>query len=102
MLICCRCSGWRLRRHPYLQCTAQHPRPAPGRISVPFARWQRSRDEVDTAATTAAREAEVAKELAEYRATKRSHSAEEMAQMRAAFGPGATVVDILSGEKITL
>lgn len=59
-------------------------------------------DEVDTAATTAAREAEVAKELAEYRAAKRSHSAEEMAQMRAAFGPGATVVDILSGEKITL
>lgn len=59
-------------------------------------------DKVDTAVTTAAREAEVAKELAEYRATKRTHSASELAEMRAAFGPGATVVDILSGEKITL
>jgi len=59
-------------------------------------------DKVDTAATTAAREAEVAKELAEYRATKRTRSASELAEMRAAFGPGATVVDILSGDKITL
>jgi len=59
-------------------------------------------DQVDTEATTAAREAEVAKELAEYRNRKRSHSREELAQMRAAFGPGATVVDVLSGEKIRL
>jgi len=58
-------------------------------------------DKVDTAATTA-REAEVAKELAEYRATKRTNSTSKLAEMRAAFGPGATVVDILSGEKITL
>lgn len=59
-------------------------------------------DKVDTDATAAAREAEVAQELAAYRTTKRSRSTEELAQMRAAFGPGATVVDILSGEKITL
>ena len=59
-------------------------------------------DKVDTAATTAAREAEVAQEVAAYRATKRSRSTEELAQMRVAFGPGATVVDILSGERIKL
>ena len=59
-------------------------------------------DKVDSDATAAAREAEVAQELAAYRATKRSRSPQELAQMRAAFGPGATVVDILSGEKITL
>jgi len=59
-------------------------------------------DKVDTKATTAARDTEVAQELAAYRTTKRSRSTEELAQMRAAFGPGATVVDILSGEKIKL
>lgn len=59
-------------------------------------------DEVDTAATEAARAAEVEKELESYRTNKRPHSAAEIAEMRAAFGPGTTVVDILTGEKITL
>lgn len=59
-------------------------------------------DKVDVAATNAAREAEVAKELESYRANKKPHTAEELAEMRAAFGPGTTVVDVLTGEKITL
>lgn len=59
-------------------------------------------DKADVAATNAAREAEVAKELESYRANKKPHTAEELAEMRAAFGPGTTVVDVLTGEKITL
>ena len=59
-------------------------------------------DKADVAATNAAREAEVTKELESYRANKKPHTAEELAEMRAAFGPGTTVVDILTGEKITL
>ena len=59
-------------------------------------------DEVDVAATEAARAAEVSKELESYRASKRRHSAAEIAEMRAAFGPGTTVKDILTGETITL
>ena len=59
-------------------------------------------DKADVAATNAAREAEVAKDLESYRANKKPHTAEELAEMRAAFGPGTTVVDVLTGEKITL
>ena len=59
-------------------------------------------DKADVAATNAAREAEVAKELESYRANKKPHTAEELAEMRAAFGPGTMVVDVLTGEKITL
>lgn len=59
-------------------------------------------DKADVAATNAAREAEVAKELESYRANKKPHTAAELAEMRAAFGPSTTVVDVLTGEKITL
>lgn len=59
-------------------------------------------DKADAAATAAAREAEVDRSLAAYRATKRPHSAEELAEMRAAFGSGATVVDAITGERIAL
>ena len=59
-------------------------------------------DKADVAATNAARVAEVAKELESYRANKKPHTAEELAEMRAAFGPGTTVFDVLTGEKITL
>ena len=59
-------------------------------------------DRADAAATAAAREAEVDQELAAYRAAKRTHSEEELNEMRAAFGPGTTVVDAITGEKITL
>lgn len=53
-------------------------------------------------ATKAAREAQVRQERAEYRKNRRNPSAEEMDEMRKAFGEGATVVDILSGQKIQL
>lgn len=59
-------------------------------------------DKADSAATQAAREAEVKADLESYRAARRAPSATEMAEMRAAFGEGATVVDVLTGEKIQL
>ena len=60
-------------------------------------------DAIDRNATAAAREIEVERELAEYRASRRSgYSAEELAEMRAAFGPGTVVRDILTGEEIRL
>ena len=59
-------------------------------------------DRADAAATAAARAAEVDRELAAYRAAKRPRSAEELAEMRAAFGPGTTVVDVITGERIKL
>ena len=59
-------------------------------------------DKADKAATTAAREAEVSKELTAYREAKQSTSAEELAEMRAAFGKGTKVVNILTGEHINL
>lgn len=59
-------------------------------------------DEVDTAATTCARDAEVKESLREYRANRRPYSSEDLAEMRAAFGPGETVVNVLTGERIQL
>ena len=59
-------------------------------------------DRVNAAATIAAREAEVDRELAAYRAAKRSPSAEELDEMWAAFGSGTTVVDVITGERIAL
>ena len=59
-------------------------------------------DKADKSATEAARAAENAKALEEYRRNRKPHSAEEIAEMRAAFGEGTTVVDVISGEKITL
>ena len=59
-------------------------------------------DKADSAATRAAREAEVKADLESYRAARRAPSAAEMAEMRAAFGKGVAVVDVLTGEKIQL
>ncbi len=59
-------------------------------------------DKVSVEATTAAYEAETAKELEEYRRNKKPATTEEIAEMRAAFGEGTTVVDALTGETITL
>lgn len=59
-------------------------------------------DKVSAEATRAARETENAAFLAEYRARRNAPSAEELAEMRATFGAGATVVDALTGEKIIL
>lgn len=59
-------------------------------------------DKADSAATRAAREAEVQADLESYRASRKAPSAEELAEMRAAFGEGTTVVDALTGEEIQL
>ena len=53
-------------------------------------------------ATRAARDAQVNRELTEYRKNYRAPSGEEMEKMRSAFGEGAEVVDILSGATIRL
>lgn len=58
--------------------------------------------DVNVEATRAARKAEDRAALAEYRAQRRTPDAEELAEMRAAFGDGVTVVDVLTGEKIKL
>ena len=57
-------------------------------------------DKVNAEATRAARAAEVEADIEEYRRTHRPPSAEELAEMRAAFGAGAVVVDALTGKKI--
>ena len=59
-------------------------------------------DEVDSEATNAARTEETAKELAEYCRNATPASEEEKNEMRAAFGRGQTVVNILTGERINL
>lgn len=59
-------------------------------------------DKVNTEATRMARVAESAVFLDEYRARRNPPSVEELAEIQAAFGAGATVVDVLTGEKIAL
>ncbi|HEL0590425.1 TPA: hypothetical protein TUT18_002018 [Streptococcus equi subsp. zooepidemicus] len=59
-------------------------------------------DEVDTEATKAARDEEVTRSLADYRRNAKPASEEEISEMRAAFGEGQTIVNILTGERITL
>lgn len=53
-------------------------------------------------ATAKAREEQTAKQLEAYRKSYKGPSEEEKAEMRAAFGTGTTVVDIITGEKIRL
>lgn len=53
-------------------------------------------------ASVIAREADTAKFLASYRANPPQPSAEELSEMRAAFGEGETVVDVFTGRKIQL
>lgn len=59
-------------------------------------------DKVNVEATNAAREIEVAKNIAEYKEYRQSHgySAEEIAEMRAAFGPGQKIVDMFTGHEV--
>ena len=59
-------------------------------------------DKVDVEATKAAREAETDAFLESYRKANHRRSAEELSEMRAAFGTGTTVVDIITGERIRL
>lgn len=58
-------------------------------------------DQADKEATRAAREAENAESIRRYQEFRRTHgySAEERAEMAAAFGEGEQVVDILTGER---
>lgn len=53
-------------------------------------------------ATAVKRNAQVQKELAQYRANYTGPSDEEVAEMRAAFGEGETVVDVITGKTIKL
>ena len=59
-------------------------------------------DKADRSATEAARAAENAEFLEEYHRNRKPHSGEEIAEMRSAFGSGTKVVDIITGETITL
>ena len=53
-------------------------------------------------ATVAKRGAETDAFLESYRKANHRRSAEELSEMRAAFGTGTTVVDIITGERIRL
>lgn len=57
---------------------------------------------VDQAAQRVARDAEIQAFVAAYRANPPQPSAEQLAEMRAAFGPGAVVVDVISGQRTQL
>ena len=59
-------------------------------------------DAVDAEATTKAREEEVAKTLEEYRRNARPATEEELDEMRAAYGRGRTVVNIITGQRYRL
>lgn len=59
-------------------------------------------DKASVEAATAARDKEVSESLAEYRKNARPAIEEERMEMRAAFGKGTTVVNVLTGEEIEL
>ena len=59
-------------------------------------------DKANTEATRAARQAENEAFLEEYRKNYEGPTEEERAEMRAAFGEGETVVDIITGQRISL
>ena len=60
------------------------------------------RDLFSEEASRAAEDAETAAFLENYRRNCKEPGKEEMAEMRAAFGEGTTVVDIITGERIRL
>lgn len=57
---------------------------------------------VDVEASRAARDEDTRRAVAAYREMRNRHgySTQERAAIRAAFGPGADVVDVLTGEKV--
>lgn len=67
-----------------------------------LALWDSLGFEFDYDATVAQRDADRAAFLAKYRASYTGPSAEERAEMRAEFGEGETVVNVITGTKITL
>ena len=60
------------------------------------------RDLFDEEASRAAEDAETAASLEAYRKNYQGPSEEEKAEMRAAFGTGSTVVDVITGKRIRL
>ena len=60
------------------------------------------RDLFDEEACKAADEKETAEALEAYRRNRKEATFEERMEMQAAFGKGTTVVDCISGERITL
>ena len=60
------------------------------------------RDLFNEDASRAAEEAETAAFLDSYRKSYKGPSEEEKAEMRAAFGTGSTVVNVITGERIRL
>lgn len=59
-------------------------------------------DKVSVENTQLARDIEVAESIAAYRKQASAPSEEELNEMRAAFGKGTTVVDVLTGRKTRL
>ena len=59
-------------------------------------------DAVDAEVTRAAREEEQRKFIEDYRANAKPATEEQLNEMRAAFGTGKTLVNILTGEKYHL
>jgi hypothetical protein len=57
---------------------------------------------VDEAMQEAARSAEIRAFLAEYRRLEQAPTAEEVSEMRAAFGAGTTVVNVITGRRTRL
>lgn len=56
----------------------------------------------DRQATKRARDAQSEKFLENYRKNHRGFTAEEIAEARAAFGPGTVVVNVATGEEVTV
>jgi len=59
-------------------------------------------DKVNVEATQAARDAELDESIAKYKANYKGPSEEEMVEMRAAFGAGSRIVNILTGDVVTV
>lgn len=66
--------------------------------------WRHLGKPFDFDKSVAAREVDLDRQIADYRRRMANHvpSDEEMFEMRAAFGPGSTVVNVLTGEKTYL
>ena len=61
-------------------------------------------DRINEEATKTARKVEVTKSLEEYRKSMENHvyTEEELFEMRAAFGPGTIVTNIVTGQKVKI
>jgi hypothetical protein len=64
--------------------------------------WNKAGFEFDMESSRKAREKDFAKFAATYRKNYKGPSAEDLSEMRRAFGPGETVVNIITGTKIKL